>query len=696
MLMLVAAPSSAIQLHWSSGSQNLTFTSATRCTLVVEADSAEVRLPSEWRLLWAADSSSVQFVTIDSLDACLLDSAQVSRFEGPATAADSAANLITAHFCSAGSNPTFAAQYILDLAACGHGNLKAVALDPTDPDSRRVIESNEATYNGGVDGSYPPAILRASRSHPSTQLRVEAVGVGLASAGRVEIAAPDTSWRLTLNVTERSDTALTAVAQVAADLPPFVLQVGSESNGIGIASLDADTASEFSIQPACVSYMREYDADGHTYIQPKDFAVVASRDSFHIFYIRHDMRITNGDLNEKSIGHKRSRNLNDWDPTTGTMIALEARPGQWDNHHVWAPSIVKKPNDITYWMFYTGVRDTTIQNVHTQVQRIGVASSTDLNIWTPENTWVYSHSVVPWSEPDSSLYSGQQFRDPFVMEDPDSAGHYLMFFVAGSRDRKPRMAVGVARTRWPVADFHNWYNVGPLWNTDAVHTRASIVESPHAFADPGGRWWLYYTGWNPGSPNDSAFVCFETNNVSPIDADTTTWSTSSAPPDTLYRFLGGDQTLQFWHGSEYLKWAPGYEYLFAYDDNQHSVDISEISWHGPHVFALNDSCAPSVPLAVDAGRGGSRFALAVVGGNPARGRMSFAIVVPYRMHVQLAIYDVLGRRIKALLDEEVPAGERIVHWDGTAAGGIAAGSGLYFGRVISASGQRAARVVLIR
>ncbi|MBI5600838.1 MAG: hypothetical protein HY944_04665, partial [Gemmatimonadetes bacterium] len=294
LMLLVPHVSSALRLRWSTGSTDLNFTSATRCTLVVQADSAETRLPSEWRLLWVADSLSIQFAAMDSLEACLLDEAQVSRIDAPATPADSAANQITAHFCSDVGSATTALQ-VVDLPAGGYGKLKVVALNPGDPDSTAVIESNDVTYNGGIAVPYPPAILRATRSHPSTQLRVEAVGVGLATASRVEIAAPDTSWRLALNVTERSDTALTAVAQVAADLPPFVLQVGGESGAVGSVALDADTASALSVQPACVSYMREYDPDGHTYIQPKDFAVVASRDSFHIFYIRKDMRITNND-----------------------------------------------------------------------------------------------------------------------------------------------------------------------------------------------------------------------------------------------------------------------------------------------------------------------------------------------------------------------------------------------------------------
>jgi hypothetical protein len=63
-LALVSTAAQAIQLHWSSGAVNLTFTEATRCTLVVQADSAEVTLPAEWQLLWVADSTQVEVVAL--------------------------------------------------------------------------------------------------------------------------------------------------------------------------------------------------------------------------------------------------------------------------------------------------------------------------------------------------------------------------------------------------------------------------------------------------------------------------------------------------------------------------------------------------------------------------------------------------------------------------------------------------------
>jgi hypothetical protein len=679
-MLLTPSTSSALQLRWSTGSTDLSFASATRCTLIVQADSAEAVLPGEWRLLWLADSSGINLVALDSLAACQAATAEVSTIELPATTADSAANQITARFCSASLGRATEARFILDQPGGSKGRFKVVALDPNDPDSSRVIASNEVTYNGGVSGTYPPIVLRAGRFHPTADLRVEAIGIGLADAPRVEIAAPDTSWRLALQVEQRNDTRLTAIGRVAADLPPFVLNVGRSSGELGVASLPADTASELSVQPACTNEMKEINLISHEDIQPKDFAIVASRDSFHIFYTRQDYNLPFAQTS-KIIGHKRSRDLYNWDPDEHTMHSVEAgNGGSWDAGHVWAPTIIKKPGDITYHMLYTGVDANG-------VQRIGVATSTDLNVWTQDPAATYESSRVDWA-----LSGTPEFRDPFVMADPDSAPRYLLYFVTKTQARG-RYVVGVARTD-PLdpANLRSWKFPQPLWNTDSLHSGAAFIESPHAFKDPGDRWWLFYTGYNSGAGQDSAFVTFQTNEVSPADTTTAAWSS----PDTLYKFLSGDQKLQFWHASEYYRWAPGYEYLLAFNDSEHSVSISQVSWRSPHTFVLTDSCPPRTALDVPEASRAPGIRLEVLGARPDRPPVSFRIHVPWRMQARLSIFDLAGRRVRMLSEGELPSGIKDVRWDGLDAQGEICGAGIYFARLSAAGGQRVAKLVLLR
>lgn len=680
LLLLLPTSSAALQLHWSSGADTLSFITASRCTLILQADSLEGRLPGEWRLLWLADSAGVNLVEEDSLSTCQSATARVTSIAPPTNAADSAAHFLTASFCSEGSAAATIARWLLDQPGGSCGRLKVVALDPTDPDSNRVLESNEVTYNRSVSGTYPPVVLRASRSHPSAELRIEAIGIGLGEASRVDISAPDTSWRLALDVAQQSDRRLTAVGRVAADLPPFVLNVSGLSGGLGMASLAADTASLLTIQPACTNEMKEINGISHEDTQPKDFAMVASRDSFHVFYTRQDYNLHDTpELDSKVIGHKRSRDLYNWDPDEHTMHSVEAgNGGSWDAGHVWAPTIIKKPGDITYYMLYTGVDASG-------VQRIGVATSTDLNVWTQDPTATYQSSNVDWA-----LSGTPEFRDAFVMEDPDSAGRYLLYFVTKTQERG-RYVVGVARTdRDDPGNLRSWKDPQPLWNTDLVHTNEAVIESPHAFKDPDDRWWLFFTGYNSGS--DPGYVSFETNDVSPADLDTTRWSA----PDTLYAMFGGDQKLQFWHASEYYRWAPGYEYLMAFNDSEHSVDVSQISWHDPHTFVLTDSCPPRAALDVPVPPRTTGFGLDILGAHPAKAPVAFRIHLPQRMRVEFAIYDLAGRRVRTLLSGELPASDAEVRWDGLGGQGEVPRVGVYFARLSAAGGQRVAKLVLLR
>jgi len=222
------------------------------------------------------------------------------------------------------------------------------------------------------------------------------------------------------------------------------------------------------------------------------------------------------------------------------------------------------------------------------------------------------------------------------------------------------------------------------------HGDEAVIESPHAFRDPGDRWWLFYTGYN--STSDPAYVSFETNDFSPADLDTTHWSA----PDTLFEYFGGDQTLQYWHASEYYQWAPAYEYLMAFNDSEHSVEISQISWHGPHTFVLTDSCPPRATLDVPGTPRTSGIALEILGARPGRAPVAFRIHVPASTRGELAIFDVAGRRMRTLVNGELPAGESELYWDGLGERGGVPGAGVYFARLSAAGGQRVSKLVLLR
>ncbi len=202
----------AIQLHWAGGATNLTVSSNTQAVLVVQADSAEVALPNTWRLQWTADSLRVQFSAFDPNQACLVDTAKVDSIAPPSTPADSAANQVTAYFCSDGRSNAGTARFLADLPGAGHGKMKVVALNPVD--TTQVVVSNEVTFNGGTYGDYAPTILRTSVSHESIALTVVAVGTGLSMVRSASIAAT-TLGSVGLRVVDQSDNAITVAGSVS-------------------------------------------------------------------------------------------------------------------------------------------------------------------------------------------------------------------------------------------------------------------------------------------------------------------------------------------------------------------------------------------------------------------------------------------------------------------------------------------------
>ena len=80
----------------------------------------------------------------------------------------------------------------------------------------------------------------------------------------------------------------------------------------------------------------------------------------------------------------------------------------------------------------------------------------------------------------------------------------------------------------------------------------------------------------------------------------------------------------------------------------------------------------------------------------ARSRVGLRIDLPSRMRIHLAVYDVMGRRIRTLADNELPAGETGLSWDGRDQGGSLVGSGLYFASLTAAGSRQTVRVPLIR
>ena len=82
--------------------------------------------------------------------------------------------------------------------------------------------------------------------------------------------------------------------------------------------------------------------------------------------------------------------------------------------------------------------------------------------------------------------------------------------------------------------------------------------------------------------------------------------------------------------------------------------------------------------------------------NPFRARTTLEFTLPERGDVRLVVYDVLGRRVRTLVDQSYDAGRHVVRWDGRNDTGQAVASGIYLGRLEVGDQRHVQRLVLVR
>lgn len=692
------APSRAISLHWASGASTLKFDAATRCTLVVEADASEGTLPPEWRLLWVAEGLPSLCIVPDStfLEPTMAQAVNVL----PPTTAEAEGHLVTADFRYPNSPPIAAARWILDLTAGSAGKFIVYAClgDPAAA-SGRLARSEPATFNGGVSGEFPAVVMGATGDHRTTKLSVRAFGAGLSEAASVCLVAPDTSWRVPLTIAEATDSTIAAEAEVVTQLPDAILQVTPASSMSTATLLSASQVMAPMTEPVTIlgnSFLVPPDSAG---VSPKDFAFVYNtvptatpgvwRGLYHLIYIR---RLPNGD--EWTLGHAWSPDLQNW---TSNRYAFTTGPlGSFDAGHVWAPSIVQNGN--LFQMFYTGVDAAGNQ-------RIGRVTTSALD--TSNTTWsdrqlVYAADSTSWVVRHPSAFGFRdQFRDPFVFPDPDSDGQFLMVYTAMDTNYKPQngLSVGLARNR--PGTLERWGDLGRYGYTDwGRNGHKAQVESPHVIPDSGyvppyGQpenrptgWRLMYT-WGGDHPTDQTLrIARDTLMTNVADTASAGWGYTR----TLYNYLSSDPTVLGVNGTEHLK-AGNIDFLAGY--NAYLVDgiqIARMYWNGID-FSLR---VPAVTGVDVVGSTTASVRLSVRRFDPRNEKVEFHISLPTALAVRLDLYDVMGRRLRTLVNRKLPIGDTVVPWDHSGATGATVSSGMYFARLTYESGSRVARIPFIR
>lgn len=290
----------------------------------------------------------------------------------------------------------------------------------------------------------------------------------------------------------------------------------------------------------------------------KDFAIIRSGATWHVFAIWCD--ITDGcDAHRRGLMHLTSTDLKNW--TEQGYILPPDGGTDFDDYDIWAPSIVEYHG--TYYMYYTGVYK---NGSNVLVQKVGLATSTDLTNWTKYSTSPVfdctSLSGVYYNTADVS--DGAACRDPNVIWDPTER-QWVMTVSSRRTGSTPanNMSIAIATSE----DLVTWQPYGFIPATDDY-----TAESSHIIKH-GSTYYMMFTEDGSGS----------------------TWIdylTSSNLYSGWTRIGDLSQVGQYEYASETVT-DRGQDYFARVDNNNVGLDFSRITWSGTP-FTLQDPPYASV------------------------------------------------------------------------------------------------------
>jgi len=82
--------------------------------------------------------------------------------------------------------------------------------------------------------------------------------------------------------------------------------------------------------------------------------------------------------------------------------------------------------------------------------------------------------------------------------------------------------------------------------------------------------------------------------------------------------------------------------------------------------------------------------------NPFNPETNIDFVLPKETYCSLIIYDLLGQKIRTLLDSQIGSGNYQIHWNGKSESGLNVPSGIYFYQLCTPDFVQTNKMVLVR
>lgn len=210
-----------------------------------------------------------------------------------------------------------------------------------------------------------------------------------------------------------------------------------------------------------------------------DFWLATDGDRHHVFYLQAPRSLTDPDERHwnATVGHAVSTDLENWEVLPD---ALAPGPlGAFDDLSTWTGSVVAR--DQSWAMLYTG----TSHAERGLVQRIGLATSPDLDTWSQTNKAVLEADALHYEMLDLNSWHDLAWRDPWIVTHPGTDEVEALFTARSNRgDKYDRGVVGRARSR----NLLDWEVLEP-WPAPPGFGQLEVPQ----LLELEGRWYLLFS-----------------------------------------------------------------------------------------------------------------------------------------------------------------------------------------------------------
>jgi len=193
-----------------------------------------------------------------------------------------------------------------------------------------------------------------------------------------------------------------------------------------------------------------------------DFWLADTDTEYHLFFLQAPRE---GDPDQRhwktSVGHAVSTDLTQW-RVVANALTPSTEPA-FDDLATWTGSVVRG-DDRSWYLFYTGLSRAD----DGQVQRVGLATSTDLMTWRKHGADVLVSADPRWYHQLDDSGEAEAWRDPWLLRDPEGDGWHMLVTatardgeVGGAGGAGPRVVTGPAEVAGAASAEQDGLRPGP-------------------------------------------------------------------------------------------------------------------------------------------------------------------------------------------------------------------------------------------